>query len=144
MGKYLKMNRLIAAAIVAFSASQVNAMDSLSELKWKNRVIIVFGSSAEPTLDRQIALLARQKEELEDRDLVVIRVSGGEALPVHGNASGLNAAAIRKDANVSGERFQIVLVGKDGGIKLRSDRIVESVEIFDLIDTMPMRRAERG
>lgn len=138
------MNRLIAAAIVAFSASQVNAMDSLSELKWKNRVIIVFGSFAEPMLDRQITLLTRQKDELEDRDLVVIRVSGDEALPVQGNTSGLNAAAIRKDANVGDERFQIVLVGKDGGIKLRSDRIVESVEIFDLIDTMPMRRAERG
>ncbi|WP_296078563.1 DUF4174 domain-containing protein [uncultured Agrobacterium sp.] len=119
-------------------------MDSLSELKWKNRVIIVFGSSAEPTLDRQIALLARQKDELEDHDLVVIRVSGDEAIPVYGNASGLNGTALRKDTNVSGEHFQIVLVGKDGGVKLSSDQIVESVAIFELIDAMPMRRAERG
>lgn len=137
------MYRLLAAAIVVFSATQVNAMDSLSALKWKNRTIIVFGSSAEPMLDRQITLLTRQKDELEDRDLVVIQVSGDEAIPVYGNASGLNATTLRKDANVSGEHFQIVLVGKDGGVKLRSDQMVESVAIFDLIDTMPMRRAER-
>jgi hypothetical protein len=37
-----------------------------------------------------------------------------------------------------------VLVGKDRGIEFRSEKIVGVGETLDIIDGMPMRRAERG
>ena len=40
-----------------------------------------------------------------------------------------------------GAPFWIVLIGKDGGVKLRSDDAGLD-QIFDLIDSMPMRQAE--
>ncbi len=138
------MKRLLTASIIALTSTQVNAMDSLSALEWKNRVIVVLGKRDDPKLDRQIALLESQKEELADRDMVIIRVSGEDARTVYGKASVLDASAIRKEAHVSGDRFQVLLLGKDGGVKLRSDSVVRNVEIFDLIDSMPMRNAERG
>ena len=46
----------------------------------------------------------------------------------------------RRAAFWSGER--ILLVGKDGGVKLRSEEPVSIQRIFDLIDSMPMRRRE--
>ncbi|WP_080837110.1 DUF4174 domain-containing protein [Agrobacterium genomosp. 13] len=140
------MIRLLAAAIVALASSKVIAMDSLAALEWKNRVVVVFGNPEDPKLDQQIALLASQENELTDRDMFIIRVSGGEARAVYGDGDNLrlDAAAIRKDADVSDGPFQVVLLGKDGSVKLRSKRIVENIEIFDLIDSMPMRRAEKG
>ncbi len=36
----------------------------------------------------------------------------------------------------------MVLVGKDGDEKARWNRVVNPQEIFDLIDSMPMRQSE--
>ena len=43
--------------------------------------------------------------------------------------------------SVSGEEFQLLLIGKDGGVKKRTST-VSLEEVFSLIDTMPMRRRE--
>ena len=42
---------------------------------------------------------------------------------------------------VTSSGFQLLLLGKDGGVKLRSST-VSLEDIFSLIDTMPMRRSE--
>ena len=38
--------------------------------------------------------------------------------------------------------FEVLLIGKDGGVKLRRDKPVAAFEITALIDTMPMRQDE--
>ena len=41
-----------------------------------------------------------------------------------------------------GDLFNILLIGKDGGVKSVWSRVVETKEIFALVDAMPMRRSE--
>ena len=41
-----------------------------------------------------------------------------------------------------GAGSQVLLIGKDGGVKLRSTEPVSTDELFALIDSMPMRRRE--
>ena len=137
------MKRLLVASLIALTSSQVLAMDSLSDLSWKNRVVLVFGTADDQKVTRQVKVLETQKGELEERDMVVIFVSREKAATVYGNATGLDPAKLRKDAKVEDDSFHVVLVGKDGGIKLHSEKVVGDVEMFDLIDRMPMRRAER-
>jgi hypothetical protein len=124
--------------------------------RWKNRPLIVFAPSDED--DRygtQTGNLRRMGEELADRDMVVIHgfagagrgavqsfvesLSGGEwqRQPV---APG--AEQELRDRYGSGSEFEVILVGKDGGVKLRSDEPVAAEELFALIDSMPMRRRE--
>ena len=43
--------------------------------------------------------------------------------------------------SVSSTGFQLLLLGKDGGVKLRSST-ASLEDIFSLIDTMPMRKRE--
>jgi len=43
---------------------------------------------------------------------------------------------------LTGGTFMVVLIGKDGGEKLRREEGATLGEIFGLIDTMPMRRRE--
>lgn len=137
------MKRLLAAAIFALTATQGLAMDSLSSFGWENRVVLVFGDATDQKLAQQIENLVRQKAELSERDMVVIRVIGDDVRSVYGQSPPLDADRLRKEANVASATFQIVLVGKDGGVKLRSGEIVQDVALFDLIDRMPMRRAEK-
>ncbi|MEO0341702.1 MAG: DUF4174 domain-containing protein, partial [Bacteroidota bacterium] len=40
------------------------------------------------------------------------------------------------------DSFLFILIGKDGGVKLRSTSVVPLDDLFALIDGMPMRRAE--
>lgn len=42
----------------------------------------------------------------------------------------------------NGKGFRFILIGKDGGIKLSSDKPVTLKQLFALIDSMPMRRYE--
>ncbi|WP_280514342.1 DUF4174 domain-containing protein [Pseudorhizobium halotolerans] len=119
-------------------------MDGLSELTRKNRVLAVFGGATDGRLRQQITLLMKKTDDLADRDMIVLQVSGDTVSAIFGSAPDLDADALRAGAEASGDEFQVILVGKDGGIKLRSNQVVANVEIFDLIDRMPMRRAENG
>ena len=38
--------------------------------------------------------------------------------------------------------FLFILIGKDGGEKLRSSQVITTHQLFGLIDQMPMRRSE--
>lgn len=137
------MTRLLVAAVIALVSSQVFAMDSLSQLTWKKRVVIVFGDASDQRVAQQIKILTDQRFELGERDLVVIGVTDDEAKSFFGSVSKLDAVALRREGDIKKDRFQVVLVGKDGGIKLRSDTVVSDLDMFDVIDRMPMRRAER-
>jgi hypothetical protein len=128
---------------MALATSQGFAMDGLSELHWKMRAVLVFGEAGDPRIDRQIKLLLGKKTELKDRDLVLIRVSGEDAEVVYGDWTGPSGPTLREEAKLHGG-FHVLLVGKDGGVKLRSQTIVDDFALFDVIDGMPMRRAEKG
>ncbi|MEO1019351.1 MAG: DUF4174 domain-containing protein, partial [Pseudomonadota bacterium] len=54
----------------------------------------------------------------------------------------LSAADLRDAFGVENSDFRVLLIGKDGGVKLRSNEWVSAHEVFALIDTMPMRRRE--
>ncbi len=137
------MKSLLAASVFALTSSQVFAMGSLFDLGWKNRIVLVFGKADDPKVARQLETLMSQKAELEERDIVVIGVSHEKATATYGQVPALDPAKLRKDADIDDDGFQVILVGKDRGIKLRSRDVVGDVEMFDLIDRMPMRRAER-
>ena len=38
--------------------------------------------------------------------------------------------------------FRVVLIGKDGGVKLRQEEPISVADLFALIDSMPMRKQE--
>lgn len=136
--------RLATILLLLSTVSQGFSMDGLSELTWKNRVLVAFGGAMDGRLRQQITLLMKNTDDLADRDMIVLQVSGDTVSTIFGSAPDLDADALRAGAKASGDEFQVILVGKDGGIKLRSNQVVGDVELFDLIDRMPMRRAEKG
>ena len=47
-----------------------------------------------------------------------------------------------KKYNITQPQFTFLLIGKDGGIRLRSKKVIPKEQLFALIDVMPMRQDE--
>lgn len=105
-------------------------MADLSEFRWKKRPVLVFADSEnDPAYLEQIDLLMDRSEELRDRDVIVLTDTDPAA-----------RSAMRLKMRPRG--FMLVLVGKDGGIKLRKPFPWSVREISRSIDKMPMRQRE--
>lgn len=130
---------LLGAACLAFlPAAALHAQDAdpLAEYLWTSRPVIIFADSPrDPRLDRQLAAFAREKDALEDRQVVVLT----DAEP---GPSRADWSALRKRFRPHG--FTVVLVDKDGEVKLRRPVLVSADDVTRLIDRTPLRLQEMG
>jgi len=102
----------------------------LSEFLWIKRPVIVFADTpADPRFGEQIERFRSEMEMLLDRDVVVLTDTDPAAL-----------SSIRTALRPRG--FQMVLVGKDGTVKLRKPFPYSVRELTRTIDKMPMRQRE--
>ncbi|MBC3941856.1 DUF4174 domain-containing protein [Sphingomonas albertensis] len=112
------------------------ASPTLAQMKWERRVLIVAAPSEQnPLLAEQRRILANWKANSEDRDLTVVEVIGNRV-----RGAGDTAASIRRKYRLPGA-FTAILIGKDGGEKLRSAKPFPAAALEQTIDAMPMRRA---
>ncbi|OWV92155.1 hypothetical protein ATY78_01050 [Rhizobium sp. R635] len=123
--------------------SAYSPAESLAAFQWKNRVFILFADRENARAARQENQLLADRSALDERDMVVLKVSGDSVRPLFGAAEGLNGQAIRRDleAPEPGE-FAAFLVGKDGTVKLKVSEPITTGELFAIVDSMPMRAAE--
>ena len=116
----------------------------LNAYQWKNRLLLLFASSEENpaylTLKKEID---RQAMEVKNRDLLVFYVlEKGKSRLDSERLTPDQALFLRKRLSVSSGRFTIILIGKDGGEKIRQESPIDLKEIFAIIDAMPMRQQE--
>jgi hypothetical protein len=106
--------------------------EPLTQYLWKRRVVLSF-SAAESTPER-ISLLKQIKQyqcEFDDRQMVHVDLIAGSS----------DHQLLSRQFSVPNKNFNLVLLGKDGGVKLLTSQ--PSVEnLLTLIDTMPMRQRE--
>ena len=117
--------------------------DLLAGLAWEARPVVLFADSPnDEALQRQRAWLAEAWAGVEERDVVVFEVVG-EGVTRGEEAWGRGVAQrLRERLGVEAGGFRFVLIGKDTGVKLRSDEPVTMERLFATIDAMPMRRRE--
>ncbi|BCA62779.1 hypothetical protein HMP09_2013 [Sphingomonas sp. HMP9] len=114
------------------------ASPTLGQMKWERRVLIVAAPSGEDVaLAEQRRILASWKAKSDDRDLTIVEVIGGQV-----RGAGDPAASIRRKYRLP-TTFTAILIGKDGGEKLRSAKPFPTAVLEQTIDAMPMRRAGR-
>jgi hypothetical protein len=116
----------------------------LKEYVWKNRLLLVFAPSEDDAQYRRLETELREHgDAVVERDLLVFHVfENGVNRLGHSPIDGQSAALLRDRFSVNPGQFLVVLIGKDGGEKLRRGGEVDITEIFSLIDSMPMRRRE--
>lgn len=133
----------ILITLTAWTPRETLSMD-LTKFQWKNRLLFLFAEDANDqffkNLQRQIMA---QKAEVDDRDLIVFELPAKG--PARMGATPLDqpqADSIRDHFDIPGNAFSLILVGKDGGIKLKRSDPVDLSAVFGLIDSMPMRQNE--
>ena len=116
----------------------------LDALRWKNRVFLLFSpSESDASFQAQKQGLVSGAGGVIERDLVVLEIiEQGQSRVGNQILSGKSVQDIRKRLGVHTGPFQVLLIGKDGGVKLRSREPVSMKDLFGLIDSMPMRRQE--
>ena len=118
---------------------------ALEKYRWEHRLLLVFAPDADSTLYlRQQQMLLDAKPGLNERDMVIIFVFR-DTVATHGRPPAAVAAVDLRDAyGVLPHEFRVVLIGKDGGVKLRQEEPISMADLFALIDSMPMRKQEMG
>ena len=111
---------------------------SLSSLKWKNRILVLMDPDGETIArDKQLLAFRELDTALTERDLLIFCYNGKALL-----SRDLEASQYRLPEQIDRNFQGVILLGKDGGVKLKAAYPVEPQFIFTLIDGMPMRRAE--
>ena len=108
----------------------------LKKHQWKNRIVIINEDEA------SFKAFQENKFGISDRQLILISIQN-ETLKSFPSTPGLNPQSIMTYYQLIPGQPEVILIGKDGGIKRRSQEL-KVEEIFTLIDGMPMRKYEMG
>ena len=103
-------------------------------------LVIAAPSESDARLTRQMAIVQRDMASLRERDLTVVRIIGETASDDRGSM--IDARAAHAALDLEAQDFAVVLIGKDGGVKMRAVAPIETRALFATIDAMPMRRQE--
>ncbi len=118
-------------------AAALTVPTSLAEMRWHRRVLLVAAPAADDAgIVGQRRALASWDKGARERDLAVVTVIGDR---VTGATD--SAAQLRKRHRLPRDRFVAILIGKDGGEKMRAGTPIAAETLAETIDAMPMRRA---
>ncbi|WP_240500030.1 DUF4174 domain-containing protein [Sphingomonas montana] len=132
-----RWGRMLTLKLFTTMSLMAAASTSLSSMRWEKRVLLVSTpGSGDPALEEQRRILAKWKRSAAERDLAVVEIVGD-------TVSGTNdpAPTIRKRYGLSAAGFMVVLIGKDGGVKLSRTSPIPAAILEKTIDAMPMRRS---
>jgi hypothetical protein len=126
-------------AAVLLGAAALAAAPMVAEMQWDRRVLLVSApSNADSALLAQPAVFVGMGQAAVERDLRLVSIAGETV-----DGAGDTAASLRQRYRLPDDRFAVVLLGKDGGVKLRGAAPLSAEQLIGVIDAMPMRRAEQ-
>ena len=126
---YFKVMKIV-SLLLFLMPILTNAQD-LKNYRWHKRVVVlVHNDPKSGVLLRQQQALDAHKNDLEERNMIVLVPKPEEKRKL---LTQLNVPLAFKG---------VLLIGKDGGVKFEENFPVHPEVLFALVDAMPMRRAE--
>ncbi|GLQ00436.1 hypothetical protein GCM10007891_22890 [Methylophaga thalassica] len=118
-------------------AEVIQSLHSLSELKWKNRLILINAGDDINTYQDE---LSQRDAEINDRDIVWFLINQSS---LSTNYTGTVTDNLTKEVRQKLQHHNslVLLMGKDGGVKA-TDTQLRLHKLFSEIDSMPMRQRE--
>ena len=122
---------------------------NMKQYKWENRIVIVATSNSENALFKsQLQVLENLAVEAQERKLILFQIIGDQYIVNTYDESNQDQNWQKIKGAVSNidiknlKAFEFILVGLDGGVKLRLTDVISKEELFRIIDRMPMRLNE--
>lgn len=136
--------KIILFILFFLNMNPVNSQNIASH-KWDNRILIVFTDDLNNAIyNKQIEEFQNHEDGLEARKLLVYQIIKdnykiGLAETADWKKSTQDYYKTYKKTNAA---FELLLVGLDGGTKLRETDFISCEGLFSIIDVMPMRQSE--
>lgn len=125
------------------AAGQQTGLTTLAQQRGQTRPLLIFAARpGDPQMGIQLRILDEHAAEAHDRDIVGIALPYNSPGPSALQLSATDAEAARRRFHVAPGDFTVLLLGKDGGAKLRSSKPISIRKLEDTIDAMPMRKDE--
>ena len=116
----------------------------LSDYRWERRPLLLFAPAEnDPRLVEATRRIEASRCDFIDRDMVLGRIvtEGTSTLDGH-VVDPTQAQRLISEFGIGADSFSVVLIGKDGGEKLRVAGVPDLQAIYAVIDGMPMRARE--
>ncbi|MGV0990961.1 MAG: DUF4174 domain-containing protein [Mycobacterium sp.] len=139
----------IALAVIFLITSAVlmparAAAAELGDYLWQRRPLLVFApTDSDPRLVETMRRIEASRCDFVDREMVLGRIVADGTSTLDGNVVDTKQAQrLRSAFGIGATSFSVVLIGKDGGEKLRVNDVPDLQTIYAVIDGMPMRGSE--
>lgn len=132
---------------ITLLVSHICAQDNVMvEHRWQKRIIcILSGNGTDRLYKNQIDELTDNTKGLQERKLMIYDIQKDKyriLFPKENESQWTYSNDLYQKFTENDAPFNLLLIGLDGGIKLRKHEVVTTKELFRIIDSMPMRRAE--
>ncbi|MDA2951272.1 MAG: DUF4174 domain-containing protein [Actinomycetota bacterium] len=136
---------LVMATTAILMPARATAAD-LGDYLWQSRPLLVFAPNGnDPRLTETMRRIEASRCDFADRDMVLGRILADGTSTLDGQVLDTNAARrLASQFGIGANGFSVVLIGKDGGEKLRINDVPDLQAIYAVIDGMPMRGREMG
>jgi len=116
---------------------------SLKTHQWQNRILLVIAEdTSNINFQKQIKYLQSNKEDLTERKLLIYKVFPNQYIKGLDNSITEPSNDLYQKYNSKSASFKVVLIGLDGGVKLKQKDIITLEQLKGIIDAMPMRMEE--
>jgi len=138
------MSRKLILTILTLTMNIAMVAQDLSEHLFKDRVLIILVDDiTNPYLKKQKEELTKNLPGIKERKLITyIATPKAYKKGIRDSGPWYNTTELYETYSARNSDFEIILIGLDGGVKKRETDVFKIDDIFNLIDGMPMRRAE--
>lgn len=125
-----------------FFSGMKSFSQEIESYKWEKRVLLIFSDAKNnKKLQQQIEILSKDKKGLKERKLKIYQFSENQ-FTTDFSTVWLSSALKTEKYKRKSEHFKVVLIGLDGGIKLKQNDLLSLEKLVTMIDGMPMRKRE--
>ena len=125
--------------LMTLSTLESGAQD-LAPYRWEKRIVLLLTEDAESApVKHQLQAFESDPEGMDERKLLVITATP-KAYRIGPGSWQKSTRLYKKHHRLGG--FEFILIGLDGGLKLRRQKEMSLKELYRIIDSMPMRTAE--
>ena len=114
---------------------------NIEKHQWKKRVLLIT-SVDKKGIDKQVEMLDNERDGLRERKLIVYKILPSKYTKGIANEYWNKNEELFDQVKKNRSNFEVILIGLDGGVKLRQTKYLTAKKLFTIIDGMPMRRAE--
>ncbi len=134
--------KIVILVVMILNTTGINAQD-LESHKWEKRLVLILTDQTDnENYRKQVEEFKNHPDGINERKILVYHITPESFKIELSDAKWQKAETDYSVYKKTDSQPEIILIGLDGGIKLRANEFLSAQELFATIDAMPMRRQE--